>query len=108
MFRPAPWARCGHGRLPLLRSLVHQASPLNPEPVTASCYPSPLHTVMSANHAMPASGSQDRGPLSEQEVDPIWMSSRTARQIYALGEVEKVRHARPQPPAPPPHPDGAC
>ncbi|OJT08484.1 hypothetical protein TRAPUB_667 [Trametes pubescens] len=38
---------------------------------------------------MPASGSQDRGPFSEQEVDPIWMSSRTARQIYALGEVEK-------------------
>ena len=25
------------------------------------------------------------------DVDPIWMSSRTARQIYALGEVEKVR-----------------
>ncbi|CAL1694222.1 unnamed protein product [Somion occarium] len=23
------------------------------------------------------------------EIDPIWMSSRTARQIYALGEVEK-------------------
>ena len=25
-----------------------------------------------------------------EDVDPIWMSSRTARQIYALGEVEKV------------------
>lgn len=25
------------------------------------------------------------------DVDPIWLSSRTARQIYALGEVEKVR-----------------
>lgn len=24
------------------------------------------------------------------EIDPIWTSSRTARQIYALGEVEKV------------------
>ncbi|KAF7964399.1 hypothetical protein HWV62_21600 [Athelia sp. TMB] len=24
-----------------------------------------------------------------QEIDPIWTSSRTARQIYALGEVEK-------------------
>lgn len=28
---------------------------------------------------------------TEVEVDPIWVSSRTARQIYALGEVEKVR-----------------
>ncbi len=26
----------------------------------------------------------------EAEIDPIWTSSRTARQIYALGEVEKV------------------
>lgn len=25
------------------------------------------------------------------EIDPIWTTSRTARQIYALGEVEKVR-----------------
>ena len=24
------------------------------------------------------------------DIDPIWTSSRTARQIYALGEVEKV------------------
>ena len=24
------------------------------------------------------------------EIDPIWTSSRTARQIYALGEVDKV------------------
>lgn len=24
------------------------------------------------------------------EIDPIWTTSRTARQIYALGEVEKV------------------
>lgn len=24
------------------------------------------------------------------DIDPIWMSGRTARQIYALGEVEKV------------------
>lgn len=27
----------------------------------------------------------------DEPVDPIWTSSRTARQIYALGEVEKVR-----------------
>ncbi|KIJ66377.1 hypothetical protein HYDPIDRAFT_86447 [Hydnomerulius pinastri MD-312] len=26
---------------------------------------------------------------SSMEIDPIWTSSRTARQIYALGEVEK-------------------
>lgn len=25
-----------------------------------------------------------------EEIDPIWTSSRTARQIYALGEVERV------------------
>jgi hypothetical protein len=24
------------------------------------------------------------------EIDPVWTSSRTARQIYALGQVEKV------------------
>ena len=27
------------------------------------------------------------------DIDPIWTTSRTARQIYALGEVEKVFHA---------------
>ncbi|EKM61473.1 uncharacterized protein PHACADRAFT_204644 [Phanerochaete carnosa HHB-10118-sp] len=27
--------------------------------------------------------------ITEPNVDPIWTSSRTARQIYALGEVEK-------------------
>ena len=26
------------------------------------------------------------------EIDPIWTTSRTARQIYALGEVDKVRY----------------
>jgi hypothetical protein len=25
------------------------------------------------------------------EIDPIWTTSRTARQIYALGEVDKAR-----------------
>lgn len=25
------------------------------------------------------------------DIDPIWTTSRTARQIYALGEVEKVK-----------------
>lgn len=29
-------------------------------------------------------------PVLEPEIDPIWLSSRTARQIYALGEVDKV------------------
>ena len=26
----------------------------------------------------------------EEEIDPIWLSSRTARQIYGLCQVEKV------------------
>lgn len=26
------------------------------------------------------------------DIDPIWTTSRTARQIYALGEVEKARY----------------
>lgn len=36
---------------------------------------------------------QEPPPIQENdpsEIDPIWTSSRTARQIYALGEVEKV------------------
>ncbi|TFK94950.1 hypothetical protein K466DRAFT_534754 [Polyporus arcularius HHB13444] len=28
-------------------------------------------------------------PELSEDIDPIWLSSRTARQIYALGEVEK-------------------
>lgn len=35
---------------------------------------------------------QEPPPIQENdpsEIDPIWTSSRTARQIYALGEVEK-------------------
>lgn len=31
----------------------------------------------------------DGRPEGEQ-IDPIWTTSRTSRQIYALGEVEKV------------------
>lgn len=27
----------------------------------------------------------------DSEIDPIWTTSRTARQIYALGEVDKAR-----------------
>ena len=46
--------------------------------------------------SMDASGSASvaadkQTGTNEVEVDPIWVSSRTARQIYALGEVEKVR-----------------
>ncbi|KAG2044538.1 hypothetical protein BDR03DRAFT_908960 [Suillus americanus] len=36
---------------------------------------------------------QEPPPIQENdpsEIDPIWTSSRTARQIYALGEVEKT------------------
>ncbi|KZP28943.1 hypothetical protein FIBSPDRAFT_947339 [Athelia psychrophila] len=35
------------------------------------------------------SDNQAEHPGEPQEIDPIWTSSRTARQIYALGEVEK-------------------
>jgi len=30
------------------------------------------------------------GSTNPTEIDAIWMSSRTARQIYSLGEVDKV------------------
>ncbi|KZT08632.1 uncharacterized protein LAESUDRAFT_648550 [Laetiporus sulphureus 93-53] len=40
---------------------------------------------MSANASAPVPSSQN----IEVDIDPIWTSSRTARQIYALGEVEK-------------------
>ncbi|OSD06132.1 hypothetical protein PYCCODRAFT_1442923 [Trametes coccinea BRFM310] len=43
---------------------------------------------MSANGGMSANVSQEQG-LDLENIDPIWMSSRTARQIFALGEVEK-------------------
>lgn len=33
--------------------------------------------------------AQEEQRTPEAEIDPIWSSSRTARQIYALGEVEK-------------------
>ncbi|CDO73166.1 hypothetical protein BN946_scf185007.g221 [Trametes cinnabarina] len=46
---------------------------------------------MASNGATSASGSQEQGLPDLENVDPIWMSSRTARQIYALGEVEKVK-----------------
>ncbi|KAG6333745.1 hypothetical protein ID866_5346 [Astraeus odoratus] len=32
---------------------------------------------------------EPQAQIHEDEIDPIWTSSRTARQIYALGEVEK-------------------
>ncbi|KAI6048000.1 hypothetical protein EDC04DRAFT_43648 [Pisolithus marmoratus] len=33
--------------------------------------------------------AQEERRSPEAEIDPVWTSSRTARQIYALGEVEK-------------------
>ncbi|KAG7099808.1 hypothetical protein E1B28_001619 [Marasmius oreades] len=33
--------------------------------------------------------SQHDGPSASHEIDPIWTTSRTARQIHSLGEVEK-------------------
>ncbi|KAI0830770.1 hypothetical protein BC628DRAFT_1416278 [Trametes gibbosa] len=45
---------------------------------------------MASSSTTSTNSTQTRSdPANEQEVDPIWMSSRTARQIYALGEVEK-------------------
>ncbi|KAF9270795.1 hypothetical protein L218DRAFT_915200 [Marasmius fiardii PR-910] len=32
---------------------------------------------------------QQNGPHNGRDIDPIWTTSRTARQIYSLGEVEK-------------------
>jgi hypothetical protein len=34
--------------------------------------------------------SSQQPTQSEHGIDPIWTSSKTARQIYALGEVERV------------------
>ena len=31
------------------------------------------------------------GETHGSDIDPIWTTSRTARQIYALGEVDKVQ-----------------
>lgn len=39
--------------------------------------------------AMTSTVDQETDALDS--IDPIWTTSRTARQIYALGEVEKVR-----------------
>ncbi|KAK2461483.1 hypothetical protein APHAL10511_005946 [Amanita phalloides] len=35
------------------------------------------------------SGAENEVPRDMSEIDPVWTTSRTARQIYALGEVEK-------------------
>ena len=40
-----------------------------------------------SNHAAPVPTSED----AMGTVDPVWTSSRTARQIHALSAVEKVR-----------------
>lgn len=44
---------------------------------------------MDASGGASVAADKQKG-TNEVEVDPIWVSSRTARQIYALGEVEKV------------------
>lgn len=41
-----------------------------------------------------ASGAESEVIRDSLEIDPVWATSRTARQIYALGEVEKVRRKR--------------
>lgn len=101
----ASGARCGHARPRCCyeqprTSRKPQLSQVRPSaaraPSSASSF-SPSHSCspMSARDPMPPSGSQENthAPFPELDVDPIWMSSRTARQIYALREVEKVRHA---------------
>ena len=40
--------------------------------------------------ADPQPNSSQEQHLDPSQIDPIWASSRTARQIYALGEVEEV------------------
>ncbi|KAK7058607.1 hypothetical protein VNI00_002243 [Paramarasmius palmivorus] len=37
----------------------------------------------------PAESAHPPNEAHTNEIDPIWMTSRTARQIYSLGEVEK-------------------
>jgi hypothetical protein len=37
-----------------------------------------------------ASTDMNASQPGEEEIDPIWLSSRTARQIYGLCQVEKV------------------
>ncbi|EPT03490.1 hypothetical protein FOMPIDRAFT_1116173 [Fomitopsis schrenkii] len=44
---------------------------------------------MDASGGASVAADKQKG-TNEVEVDPIWVSSRTARQIYALGEVEKL------------------
>lgn len=53
------------------------------------------HSHPSIFHSPPSRMSTQGSSKNSQndmdvEIDPIWVSSRTARQIYALGDVEKV------------------
>lgn len=48
------------------------------------------HLSMMATNGSGDVNAQQTNGVHHTEVDPIWTSSRTARQIYALGEVEKV------------------
>ena len=50
--------------------------------------------LLSCSYLVMASNGETAPEGNEQEgasIDPIWTSSRTARQIMALMEVEKVR-----------------
>lgn len=54
----------------------------------------PTERAISDDVAMATNASKP-----EEDVDPIWLSSRTARQIYGLCQVEKVSlrvHPRPR------------
>lgn len=49
-----------------------------------------FYLVMASNGESAPEGNEQEGT----SIDPIWTSSRTARQIMALMEVEKVRNER--------------
>ena len=73
------------------RNLLHLLSASSwavVQPSSGSTTNPTRNTIMNSSSASATVGGQSG--IQEVEVDPIWMSSRTARQIYALGEVEKV------------------
>lgn len=59
---------------------------------------SALAEVVADNDITMATNTNENKP-EEDDIDPIWLSSRTARQIYGLCQVEKVsiRYHHPSP-----------
>ena len=50
---------------------------------------SALAEVVADNDITMATNTNENKP-EEDDIDPIWLSSRTARQVYGLCQVEKV------------------